>query len=189
MTELEEIVEQQQYQIDKLYNVIADKQRKNKERRIKEYEKNQFKEHDPFVKSYPNEGMSLFDLKEQKKLSNADMGRIWELSQFLEPDTSLLVNPNNGYPLNKTNMCKFIREPRQHFDKDLQRLIDLDIVIVRKDNANKDIFFMNNKYVFNGFSRAKVSYTINNVFVNNGTIEGNVIQNVTSGDNPVTARA
>ena len=80
MTELEEIVEQQQYQIDKLYNVIADKQRKNKERRIKEYEKNQFKEHDPFVKSYPNEVMSLFDLKEQKKLSNADMGRIWELS-------------------------------------------------------------------------------------------------------------
>lgn len=165
-------------QLKVLYDIVSKHQMKNKLRRIKEYDKAQLKENEPFTKHYHTRLKELQDIR-RSELNAGDMGRFYMLTYCLEQDTGLIFDPYTGIPLNKTKMCEVCCEDRKHWNEYLQRLIDAGLIIVN-ENDGKPLYFVNKKFAFNGYSRLNVNYNINNINITNSVVGGDFSVNQTN---------
>ena len=158
-------------------NQLIEKEQKNRERRCKEYNKNQLKEKDRFVKHYLEGSVDLLELKKQKILSSSDIGKFSLLCMFLQKDTGKIVHPETNKPMNKTQMRKELNEHKQHFGESFDKLLSVNLVM-KKQVGNSEEYYINPKYAFNGESRLMncvyVNVNVNNC--NNVTINPNINQ-------------
>ena len=101
-----------------------------------------------FIYSNPTHVKHLLDLKQEKKLTLTQIGLFFQIAQFIEEKSNLLINPLNHNPLNRNQLATLIHEHKTNLNKQFQVLIDNGLIIVSKFNG-KDVYFANANYVFN----------------------------------------
>lgn len=144
--------------------------KETKARKSRQYhaERKKLQEDDTFTKQYHEGVDDLKALKDTNKISFADFGKFMFICRYIEWDTGMICRPNTSIPMTIPEIAKNIGDHKQHLYKTFDKLMELSVVIKRNINGG-DVYFVNPKYSFNGYSRVKA----NTVIFNNCTFGDN----------------
>jgi len=162
-------IEGLQQEVAQIQNYLASKETAATKRRVQrcqkaeeERQKELLKDNAPFTKQFHSGWQSITEMRRDKELGFADIGKFALLCVYAQQDTGIIADRVTTRPFNRAEMARAIGDEKINFNRSMETFISKGLIIPRKENG-KEVFYINPSFSFNGLGRQHI---INMIFNN-----------------------